>query len=317
MTTAFAYDDRFLEHDTGHGHPERRERLSATLEHLGTQSWFPELHQYAPRVAEEEWLRTVHAGEYLSRVDATVGAGHPWLDTPDCAISPATAEVARLAVGAGLELADAVATRQVDNGFALLRPPGHHAERDNAMGFCFYNTVAIVARYLQRHHGLERIVILDWDVHHGNGTQHSFEADPSVFYVSLHQYPYYPGTGARSDEGVGAGRGYTLNCPMDAGAGDLEYQQAFRERILPALDAYRPDAVLVSAGFDAHRDDPLAQIELSDATYQWMSERVMELADRHAGGRVISLLEGGYSLNALPRSVATHLQVLAGVGPNA
>jgi acetoin utilization deacetylase AcuC-like enzyme len=177
-----------------------------------------------------------------------------------------------------------------------------------------FNNAAVMARYLQREHGLDKILILDWDVHHGNGTQHSFEADPSVMYASLHQYPFYPGTGAASETGIGAGAGATLNCPMQAGSADAEYQEAFMERVLPAVNAFGPDAVILSAGFDAHMNDPLAQMNLSTDCYAWMTQRMLEVADQHAGGRLISLLEGGYDLQALSDCVATHVAGLSGNG---
>ena len=210
-----------------------------------------------------------------------------------------------------LELADQVMSGNADNGFALVRPPGHHAEPAEAMGFCLFNNIAITARYLQQKYELERILILDWDVHHGNGTQHSFEHDPSVFYISLHQFPHYPGTGARSETGIGDGEGATLNCPMTPGLGDSAYREAFSEIVLPMARAFNPDAVLISAGFDAHRADPLGSINLENSSYTWMTQQVMELADQCCDGRLISLLEGGYDLNALAESVTEHVRVLS------
>jgi acetoin utilization deacetylase AcuC-like enzyme len=230
----------------------------------------------------------------------------------DVSVSRESFEIARLAAGAPMGLADAVVAGEIRNGFALVRPPGHHAEHDMALGFCLFNNVAILARYLQKQHGVDKVLILDWDVHHGNGTQHSFEDDPSVLYVSTHQYPFYPGTGAYYEEGTGRGRGATLNCPMPAGSTDREYEQAFVERILPKIDEFRPEFIVLSAGFDAHREDPLAQMELTTEFYGWMSERMMEAADRHAGGRIVSVLEGGYNLKYLPLCVAEHLAVLGG-----
>jgi acetoin utilization deacetylase AcuC-like enzyme len=202
---------------------------------------------------------------------------------------------------------------EAQNGFSLSRPPGHHAERDLALGFCLFNNVAVLARYLQKQNGLDKILILDWDVHHGNGTQHTFEQDPSILYVSTHQYPFYPGTGAASETGSGRGEGATLNCPMPAGADDALYESAFREKILPQIEAFVPDALIISAGFDAHADDPLAPINLSTEFFGWMSERMMEVADRYAGGRLISMLEGGYNVNRLPLCIEEHLKVLAGI----
>ncbi len=311
MTSGFLYDERFLDHDPGAGHPERRERLIATMDHLQHQPWFAGLTRVAPRRAEREWLETTHSDRYIDRTAADIARGLPYIDTPDVGVSRDSFDVAVLAAGGALALADRIVNRELTNGFALLRPPGHHAELSMALGFCLFNNVAITARYLQNRYGLAKILILDWDVHHGNGTQHSFEEDPSVLYVSLHQYPYYPGTGAYSETGRGSGRGATLNCPMPAGASDDDYRQAFKDRVLPGIDTFKPEAVLISAGFDAHHADPLAQIELSTGFYGWMTERMMEAAERHASGILISMLEGGYDLNALPQCVAEHLRVLA------
>ena len=313
MTTGFLYDDRFLDHDAGVGHPERRERLESSMQFLRAQPWFAQLKPIGPRICEPEWIVAVHSADLVGRAEAACSSGLPYLDVADVGISRESYDIARLAAGGALELCDRVVSGEVDNAFALSRPPGHHAERDMALGFCLFNNVAIAARYLQKWHRLDKILILDWDVHHGNGSQHTFEEDPSVLYVSTHQYPYYPGTGASSETGVGRGDGATINCPMPAGAGDAEYERAFTERILPKLDAFAPDAVIISAGFDAHVDDPLAQIRLSTSFYAWMSQRVMEVADAHAGGRLVSMLEGGYNIDMLPLCVAEHLKVLAAV----
>ncbi len=313
MATGFVYDKRFLDHNAGAGHPERPERLMATMSHLENQSWFASLKQFAPRAADREWVENIHSGGYIDRAAEEIASGVPFVDTPDVGVSRESFDVALLAAGGTLELADRVVSREVDNGFALVRPPGHHAEVNAAMGFCLFNNVAITARYLQKKHGLDKIVILDWDVHHGNGTQHSFEEDPSVLYVSLHQFPFYPGTGAYTETGVGQGAGATLNCPMPAGCGDADYQLAFTERIMPKIDEFKPSAVLISAGFDAHRQDPLAQINLSTEFYAWMSERLLEAANKHANGILISMLEGGYSLEVIALCVEQHLKVLAGI----
>ncbi len=313
MRTGFIYDPAFLDHDTGQGHPECRERLSVSIAYLREQSWFAKLKPLQAEAAELRWVHEIHAPSYVERAAAACAGGAPFLDSMDVSISPRSYPVALLAAGSALVLADRLVENEIDNGFALLRPPGHHAESSMALGFCLFNNVAILARYLQKRHGLDKILILDWDVHHGNGTQHSFYEDPSVLYVSLHQYPFYPGTGAASETGAGRGVGATLNCPMPAGANDGVYQAAFRERILPKVDAFKPEAVLISAGFDAHKADPLAQVRLNTSSFRWMSERMLEVADRHAGGRLISLLEGGYNLKALPQCIAAHLTALAGV----
>jgi acetoin utilization deacetylase AcuC-like enzyme len=313
MTTGFLYDDRFLNHDAGARHPERRERLTSTMAHLRAQRWFDDLKPIQPREVEISWIESVHSGELIRRARDACEQELPYLDVMDVGISRDSFDVALVAVGSALALADSVLDGQVDNAFALSRPPGHHAEHNQALGFCVFNNVAIAARYLQRTHGVDKILILDWDVHHGNGTQHTFEEDPSVLYVSTHQYPFYPGTGAYSETGIGRGAGATLNCPMPAKAGDEAYRLAFAERILPAIEAFDPEFVVLSAGFDAHVEDPLAHICVSTECFGWMSERVVEVAERHAGGRLLSMLEGGYNLDTLPLCVAEHLQVLAGV----
>ncbi|MFT4583397.1 MAG: acetoin utilization deacetylase AcuC-like enzyme [Gammaproteobacteria bacterium] len=312
MPTGFAFDQSFLNHNTGPGHPECAERATAIMSHLDQQQWIQDLIRIAPKPADEIWIETVHTGHYRERANAACKSGEPYLDSLDVAISSASYDVALLAAGAPLELADAMISGKINNGFALVRPPGHHAENNTALGFCLFNNVAILARYLQAAYGLEKIAIIDWDVHHGNGTQHTFESDPSVMYVSTHQYPFYPGTGSMSETGEGRGKASTLNCPMVAGATDAHYEAAFNDRILPALDRFGPQAVLISAGFDAHADDPLAGILLSTAMYSWMTLRLIEVADKHAQGRIISVLEGGYNLSRIGECVAAHLHELSG-----
>lgn len=311
MTTGLLYDSKYLDHDTGAGHPERSDRLRVTMDFLERQPWFGNLARIAPRRADREWIETIHAPRYITRAEQACQQGSPYLDVLDVSISPESYDVALYATGGVLALADSLIKGEIDTGFALIRPPGHHAEQNMALGFCLFNNVAILARYLQRRYGLDKILILDWDVHHGNGTQHSFESDPSILYVSLHQYPFYPGTGSSSEAGTGAGRGATLNCPMSSGAGDEDYRAAFMDKILPKVNAFKPEVVLISAGFDAHQEDPLASINLSTEFYGWMSIRMLEVADRFAEGRLLSLLEGGYSLSALPHCVSEHLLALS------
>lgn len=312
MKTAFHYDPAYLDHNPGQGHPERRERLVAAMGLLEKQSWFGGLQRVSAQPADRRWIEAVHASAYISEAAEACRNRAPFLHSPDVGICAESYDIALLAAGGAIALADEVISGAASNGFGLIRPPGHHAEQSQALGFCLFNNAAVLARYLQKQHGLDKILILDWDVHHGNGTQHTFEEDPSVLYVSLHQYPYYPGTGAVSESGAGRGKGATLNCPMPAGANDDDYQAAFSEYVLPKIDTFKPEAIIISAGFDAHRDDPLAQVELSTDCYRWMSERLMEKADQHAGGRLISILEGGYDLNALSLCVVEHLKVLSG-----
>ncbi len=310
MVTGLIDDDRFLAHDTGSYHPEQPARLAAIRKALAARTWRGQLQYCEARPADLAVIESNHSLTYIRRAAQACASGASYLDTPDVAISAQSYDTAVLAAGAPLVLADALVAGEIDNGFAILRPPGHHAERDAAMGFCLFNNVAILARYLQQHHGLDKLAIVDWDVHHGNGTQHSFEEDPSVLYVSTHQYPYYPGTGAAYETGSGRGRGATLNCPMPAGATDSAYERAFVEEIIPKLDAFKPECVIISAGFDAHRDDPLADLQLSTACFRWMTERLMECAVLHAGGRLLSVLEGGYNLERLGDCVAAHLERL-------
>ena len=313
MATGFTHDLRFLDHDTGAHHPERPARLSNTISYLTDMTWFSDLVSVPAAEAAVEDVERIHPLSYVQRVRQACEDGAPFIDTTDVTISRQSWDVALLAAGTPLTLAEQVVTGGISNGFALLRPPGHHAERETAMGFCLFNNVAILARYLQVNHGLDKIAIIDWDVHHGNGTQHAFEQDPSILYVSLHQYPYYPGTGAASENGIGRGVGATLNCPLPAGAGDREYESAFASRVLPKLAEFKPEFVIISAGFDAHLDDPLADMQLTTGFYRWMTEQLLAVAEQHAGGRLISVLEGGYHLERLAESVGVHLQALAGV----
>jgi acetoin utilization deacetylase AcuC-like enzyme len=302
----------FRRHATGRGHPERPERLEAIEGRLEESSLVARLTPVEAHPAEERWLEMIHAPSYIRRVEHACASGERLLDSPDTGIGPESYAAALLAAGGALALVDAVLEGRLDNGFAAVRPPGHHAERDRAMGFCLFNNVAVAARYAQRKHGVARVLIVDWDVHHGNGTQHVFEDDPSVLYCSLHQWPLYPGTGAASERGSGAGEGFTLNLPLPPGSGDADWLGAFDRALIPAADSFRPDLVLVSAGFDAHRDDPLAGTRLSEAGFAALTHRVCDLARRHCGGRLVSMLEGGYHLRALADCVAVHLEGLLG-----
>lgn len=311
MSTGFLYNSAFLQHDTGPGHPECSERLVVSMAHLVKQSWFGGLTQLDPVTAEIEWIARLHDQRYIKHAEKTCRAGSPFLDSMDVMVCRDSFDIALLAAGGLMKMADQMMSGEIDNGFAMIRPPGHHAEQGMALGFCLFNNVAILARYLQEKHGLSKILILDWDVHHGNGTQHLFEDDPGVLYISTHQYPYYPGTGAYSETGIGKGDGATLNCPMFAGADDRDYEIAFTQKILPKIDEFKPDAIIISAGFDAHIQDPLGQINLSTDFFAWMTTRMMEKADQHCEGRLLSALEGGYNLNFLPHCIAEHLSVLS------
>ncbi|MCA9484785.1 MAG: histone deacetylase, partial [Nitrospina sp.] len=264
----------------------------------------------APRQAELEDITRIHDADHAEMVQRACNEGRSYLDA-DTTISPRSYDAALLSAGAGLTAVDLVVDGKADNVFCAVRPPGHHAERDRAMGFCLFNNVAITARYAQQVKGLERIFIFDWDVHHGNGTQHSFYSDPTVFYASAHQYPFYPGTGGQDETGTGDGLGTTLNFPMRAFSGDEDYLGIVENRLIPHMHRFQPDLIIISAGFDAHADDPLAQINLSADCFGQMTAMIKDAANDLCGGRLISMLEGGYNLDALADSVHQHLEQLS------
>jgi len=297
------------EHRPGDGHPERVQRLEAIHARLAAGGLLAELDAIPGRRARPEEITRVHAAEHLELVRARCAAGGGALDA-DTAVSSGSFEAALRASGGVLEACERVLAGTWKNAFCAVRPPGHHAEHATAMGFCLFNHVAVAAAALRAVHGLERVAIIDWDVHHGNGTQHLFERDGSVFYASLHQWPLYPGTGAARERGLGDGEGTTKNCPLPAGAGNALWLAALEDEVLPALEDFAPQFVLVSAGFDAHRSDPLAGTRLDEEAYAVMSARLLELARTHAGGRLVSVLEGGYHLEALARCVEVHLSAL-------
>jgi acetoin utilization deacetylase AcuC-like enzyme len=310
LKTGFVYDKTYLSHDTGPAHPENAQRLVAIVEHLANQKLLDELVLVEPLKADVSWIVKVHSPRYVEMVREMCSSGIRIIDAVDTHVCPESYDVALLAAGGVLSAIDKVMTGEVGNAFCAVRPPGHHAEHDEAMGFCLFNNVAIGARYIQQQYGLERVAIVDWDVHHGNGTQHTFCADPTVLYISLHQYPYYPGTGSKLETGIGRGQGYTLNFPMRPGSGNLEYLLAFENEIVPALQRFNPAFVLISAGFDAHADDPLAHIRLNEDAFINMTRRLMSVADECCHSRVVSVLEGGYDLQALARSVEVHIREL-------
>jgi acetoin utilization deacetylase AcuC-like enzyme len=303
-------DPCFEEHDSGAGHPERPARLARVRRDLDDSGLKDRCRIVQPTPAHDDQLRLVHDPDYIRRVVETCETGQPFLDSADTAVCPSSEKIARLAAGSLISLTRAVAGGELDRGFAALRPPGHHAERDRAMGFCLYNNVAVAARNLTQNEGLARVLIVDWDVHHGNGTQHIFEEAPDIFFFSVHQWPLYPGTGAREERGRGKGRGATLNCPLPPGSGDEAFLGTLRDELVEAAEQFRPEFVLVSAGFDAHRADPLANLEVSTQAYAAATRIVCDVAGRFAGGRLVSTLEGGYDLDALGDSVKAHLEVL-------
>jgi acetoin utilization deacetylase AcuC-like enzyme len=311
---AFCSSPRFTEHDTGPHHPERPARISAILDAVEIAGLLdsPCAMALEPAAADPKWLELAHMPEHIAHVKHMCEVGGGVLDQGDTPVVRASYEIALLAVGAVLRCCDAVMRNDALRAFAAVRPPGHHAEPDRAMGFCLFNNIAIGARYIQQTYGVERVAIVDFDVHHGNGTQAVFESDPSVFFVSLHQHPrtLYPGSGYEWETGEGPGKGYTLNLPMKPGSDDADYLAAIRERIVPAIDAFKPQVLMLSAGFDAHREDPLAHIELSDDGFEQITREMVTLADAHCAGRIVSTLEGGYNLAALGRAVVRHMKAM-------
>jgi len=299
------YDSHvYREHDSGDGHPERPERLDAIRLGLLDADLEGRLESMAPRDATAEELTRVHTAAHVAAVART--AGRTVRFDPDTQAGPRSHAAALLAAGAACDAVDRVLDGGLDRAFCVVRPPGHHAEADRAMGFCLFNNVAVAAAHALAR-GLTRVLILDFDVHHGNGTQHIFEADPGVFYASVHQFPFYPGTGAARERGVGAGEGATLNVPLPGGCGDDEYRRALHEEILPALAEFAPDLLLVSAGFDAWRDDPLGGMRVTQEGFEEWGRELARFARELCGGRMLSVLEGGYDLEVLPRLAAGYL----------
>ena len=308
MDTIVITDKRFLDHDPGAGHPESPARLEVVLDDL-LRAPVAGVTVEEARFATNAEIEAVHPARYREAL-ASLGGRRARL-APDTAMSPGSWDAARLAAGAAVEAVRATMTGRARNAFALVRPPGHHAEPDRAMGFCLLNNAAIAAEAARRA-GAERVLIVDWDVHHGNGTQDIFAAREDVLYMSVHQYPFYPGTGAAREIGVGAGRGATVNCPLPGGQGDADYGVVFHDLFLPAARAFRPDLVIVSAGFDAHARDPLANMRVTERGFAGMASLLAQLADETCGGKMTLMLEGGYDLPALTASVRATLEVLTG-----
>jgi acetoin utilization deacetylase AcuC-like enzyme len=308
--TALSADPICREHLAGRSHPERPERFDAVIDTLRKSGALDRLIQLDTRAATIEELLLCHTPEYLRVARHDVEAGRSFLSTGDTDISRNSWDAAVRAAGGVLNAVDAVLTGRARNAFCVVRPPGHHATAGRGMGFCLLNNVALAARYAQRRHGLGRVLIVDWDVHHGNGTQEIFYSDPSVFFFSTHQWPLYPGTGRADETGEGAGRGTTMNFPFPAGAGREEILGALADSLAPAADSFLPDLVLISAGFDSRVGDPLGRFTLTDEDFAALTRAVMEIAGRHAGGRVVSALEGGYNLKGLASAAAAHVEAL-------
>lgn len=305
MTTRLYMHPISLEHITPPGHPERPDRMRA-LEEAFASPLFTEIERKEPGEADPAWFELAHPASHLKMIREKIPETGLAIVDADTSASPRSWEAVLHVCGAAIDAVDAVFKKEADNAFVAMRPPGHHAEKVTAMGFCLVNNIAIAARYAQKQHGCERVAIVDFDVHHGNGTQDIFYEDETVLFASTHQMPLYPGTGALAETGVGN----IFNAPLRDGDGGDRFKQAFRDRILPAVDNFAPDLILVSAGFDAHYRDPLAGLNFQAEDFDWATGKLLELADRHADGRLVSLLEGGYDLTGLAESATAHLKRL-------
>jgi acetoin utilization deacetylase AcuC-like enzyme len=309
MPVNLIYDPLYLKHDTG-VHPENARRLKSILDVLEhDEALSKDLARTGPRPARNEDIARCHREDLIYEIESMCKRDESFIDA-DTRISAESFEVARLAAGAALTAVDAVMSEEGGHAFALIRPPGHHATVSTAMGFCLFNNAAIGARYAQVKYGVERVLIIDWDVHHGNGTQEIFWEDPSVFYFSTHQYPYYPGTGSSGERGGGKGEGFTLNIPLPAGTNARHHRQAFTDALHEIERKFPPDLIIISAGFDSRRGDPLGGLMLEDSDFYEMTKDVLRLADKYAAGRAVGLLEGGYNLDLLGKSVKSHISAL-------
>lgn len=313
--TGIVRDPIFLKHDMGRYHPESPERLEVIYSLLDKEGANLNLVEIPGRIAEKDEIALNHSASYIDRIEATSERSSTYLD-PDTSCNSYTWEAAARAVGGLFNLVDAVVAGEVRNGFALVRPPGHHAEYDRAMGFCMFNNVALAAKYALKKDGLGRVAIVDWDLHHGNGTQHSFYDMSETLFISIHQFPHYPGTGAAGEIGRDRGKGYTVNVPMNPGAKDADYLMILHSVVAPVLEEYKPDIILVSAGFDAHYSDPLGGIGLTSDGYEQMLQILMHLAAEYSSDRLILTLEGGYNLDALRESIGKVLVNLGSFDPD-
>lgn len=308
LQTAIVLDPRYKNHKPGPGHPESMERIGALLQHLETYTRAG-LSRVPPRLATPEEVALIHDPSLISKISES--RGNVALD-PDTRLSSGSYDTALLATGGLLEIIDRIMERDVDNGFALVRPPGHHAERNKAMGFCLFNSVAIATEYLRSRFGLQKVLVVDWDLHHGNGTQHSFYDDSEVLYISTHQFPFYPGTGSAVECGHGNGQGYTVNIPLAPGMGDETFLPVFEDIVDPICRRFDPDFILISAGFDAHVRDPLGQLAVTENGFGALARILLRLARDHAQGRCAAILEGGYDLVGLTTSTLAMLEEMQG-----
>ena len=307
--TGYISDPFYLKHKN-EPHPENPGRLNAIQKNIESSKYYNNLTLIQPRKATVEDIAKVHSTGYIRSVEDSCRNGVRNLDA-DTVISADSYQAALLSAGAGLEALDKILEGTVGNAFCAVRPPGHHAEQNKAMGFCLFNNVGVIARYAQDVKNIQKIFIFDWDVHHGNGTQHSFYKDSSIYYSSIHQYPFYPGTGGVDETGTGDGLGSNLNLPMRAYSCDADYINAIEHKLIPVIQKFNPDLIIISAGFDAHENDPLAQINLSTDCYGKMTQKLMEIANDVCNGRILSMLEGGYDYSALADSVQLHVETLS------
>ncbi len=310
--TGYLHDSMYLLHDTGPYHPEMADRLTAIYKGIEKAGLLDQLTLIPAIRADIKWIETVHTSEYIRRFEEVCLSGNRTFDYPDNQMCTDTYETAFLAAGGVLDVCRRVMTGEIDNAFCAVRPPGHHAEQNEAMGFCYLNNVAIATRYLQMEHGIKRVGVVDFDVHHGNGTQHIFEKDPTVFYYSIHQHPSFtfPGTGREFEKGEDEGQGYTLNSVVLPGQGDDVYQKMIQRDLLPAFERFKPEIILVSTGFDGHMDDDMSDVNLTTKGYSWIMETIVKLGGLYAKGRVISVLEGGYCLDRLGELAENHVRIL-------
>ncbi len=310
MPTALITDPLFKQHDPGWEHPESPGRYDAVMRAIHNEDLSDLMLVFSPRQATADEVALCHTRDYIRLVQEEIEAGITQLSTGDTAVSLRSYEVAMYAAGAVLRAVDAVMTGEARNSFCVVRPPGHHAGPDRGMGFCLFNNAAIGARYAQANYNVDRVLIVDWDVHHGNGTQDIFYGDPSVYYFSTHQAPLYPFTGFRDETGAGPGEGTTLNCPLPAGSGRSEIMSAFEDQLVPAMETFQPNLVILSAGFDSRVNDPLGHFTLTDGDFADLTRLMMKTAAQYCDSRVISVLEGGYNLHGLASACASHVRAL-------
>ncbi|MBF0200857.1 MAG: histone deacetylase [Desulfamplus sp.] len=310
--TGYLYDIRYMLHDAGPYHPEMAERLSAIHKGIKDGGLLEKVTVIPASRADLKWIKTVHKEAYIRRFEEVCLSGNSHFDDHDNGICTETYETAFLAVGGILDTIDRIMEGELNNAFCAVRPPGHHAEADRAMGFCYFNNVAVAARYLQQRWQIKKVAIIDFDVHHGNGTQHIFETDPSVFYYSIHQHPSfaYPGTGRDFETGKSEGTGFTKNSLVLPGQGDGEYQMLIQADMIPAIKKFDPQFLLISTGFDAHGEDEMSDTRVTTACFSWIMETIMGLAKQHTQGRIVSVLEGGYFIPRLPELARNHLSIL-------